>query len=122
MQSSFHDEDLASEETTRTASVVGASGFIGAAMTRTLLTAGWRGPPHSTRERPFARAAGALDPVLLHSDVVFWLASSIRPATATAHPDAASADRHAFEVLLDGLNSQRPDPPRVICVSSGGTV
>lgn len=121
MQSSFHDEDLASEETTRTASVVGASGFIGAAVTRTLLTAGWRAATF-TRERPFARAAGALDPVLLHSDVVFWLASSIRPATATAHPDAASADRHAFEVLLDGLNSQRPDPPRVICVSSGGTV
>ena len=119
MQSSFHDR--ATQKSAQTASVIGASGFIGAAMTRTLVTAGRRTATF-TRERPFAEASGALDPALLHSDVVFWLASSIRPATATAHPDAASADMRAFEVLLDGLHSQRANLPRVICVSSGGTV
>ncbi len=121
MQSSFHDRDGASYETASTASVIGASGFIGGAVTRALVSAG-RVTTGFTRERPFAAASGALDPVLLHSDVVFWLASSIRPATATMHPDAASADREAFEVLVQGLQSQRADLPRVIFVSSGGTV
>jgi UDP-glucose 4-epimerase len=121
MQSSFHDKDGTLTQTARTASVIGASGFIGSAVTSALTTAG-RPTVAFTRARPFAAASGALDPLLLGSDVVFWLASSIRPATATAHPDAASADLQAFEVLLDGLASQGGQRPRVICLSSGGTV
>jgi UDP-glucose 4-epimerase len=121
MQSSFHDQDPTSQETARTTSVIGASGFIGKAVTTALAGAG-RDTAAFTRALPFAEASGALDPVLLRSYVVFWLASSICPATATTHPDAVSADVQAFEVLLDGLADQRLDLPRVICVSSGGTV
>lgn len=121
MQSSFHDADTTSHQTVRTASVIGASGFIGQAVT-TALAGTCRDIAAFTRARPFAAASGALDLVLLRSDVVFWLASSIRLATATTHPDAVSADVQSFEVLLDGLASQSADLPRVICVSSGGTV
>jgi UDP-glucose 4-epimerase len=121
MQPSFHDKDRTPQETVPTASVIGASGFIGTAVTSALARAG-RQTVGFTRERPFAAASGALDPLLLRSDVVFWLVSSIRPATARTYPDAASADMQAFEVLVRGLASQRADLPRVIFVSSGGTV
>jgi UDP-glucose 4-epimerase len=121
MQSSFHDADPPFQQPARAVAVIGASGFIGKAVAIALAGAG-RDTAAFTRARPFAEASGVLDPVLLRSDVVFWLASSIRPATATAHPDAVSADVQAFEVLLDGLAGQRADLPRVICVSSGGTV
>jgi UDP-glucose 4-epimerase len=121
MQSSFHDAKPTSQETVRTASVIGAAGFLGKAVTSALATAGWRAATF-TRAQPFAAASLALDPVLLRSDVVFWLASSIRPATATNHPEAVAADVRAFEVLLDGLATQCADLPRLICVSSGGTV
>lgn len=52
---------------------------------------------------------------------VFWLASSIRPATAGDRPAAVEADRSALAVLIDGLTRLRSSA-RLVTVSSGGTV
>ncbi|MDQ1731412.1 MAG: UDP-glucose 4-epimerase [Pseudonocardiales bacterium] len=100
------------------AAVLGASGFIGSAIARALEHRGTACARY-TRAEPFM-IDGQLAPELQSADVVFWLVSSIRPATSDA-ADRATADQSALQLLLDRL-AERPRSPRVVAVSSGGTV
>jgi UDP-glucose 4-epimerase len=106
-----------------TIAVVGAAGFIGSALVRRCETDGVV-CQQFTRARPFRTDLGELAPPLAYCDVVYWLASSIRPAVARA--EASQADLGAFRSLLGGLASRAGKGParrpRIVMVSSGGTV
>ncbi|SDJ34491.1 UDP-glucose 4-epimerase [Frankineae bacterium MT45] len=99
--------------------VLGASGFIGGALAQAIEER-QQECSRFTRSLPFI-VDGELAPALQTADVVFWLVSSIRPATSTK-PGTASQDQHALEQLLDLLDRRRSPAPRVLVVSSGGTV
>jgi len=102
------------------ASVVGAAGFIGSALTARLRAAGL--PVRTfTRDVPFCTGPGHLSPGLEHSETVFWLSTSVNPAVAEERPDLVAYDHDQFTALLRGLESMRI-APRVVLLSSGGTV
>lgn len=99
--------------------VIGAKGFIGSAVGRAFARRGV-----STLQ--FTRECSFLDPpgqLVTEVDTIFWLAGSIRPATASADPQAVQADRDAISTLLDLLDEAcARGRCRVVVVSSGGTV
>jgi len=96
--------------------VIGASGFIGGATLRRL-TAGGVDATGYTRQAPAVRADESLAEGLAGADMIFWLASSIRPARS----EAASQDYTALAKLLDGLHAVG-SKARLLAISSGGTV
>jgi UDP-glucose 4-epimerase len=102
------------------AAVIGAAGFLGTALVRTLTGSG---VPVATftRKTPFVTESGFPDRGVLAARTVFWLASSINPAIAETEPWRVDGDRAAFVTLLHALQ-RLADPPRVVLVSSGGTV
>lgn len=102
----------------RTAAVVGA-GFLGGALARALSLCDELAAAY-TRTRPFLGPDGELDDALRDADTIFWLASSIRPATANV--DDIADDRAALTSLLDALDRSATKPSRLIVASSGGTV
>jgi UDP-glucose 4-epimerase len=97
--------------------VVGASGFIGNAVADELEARGVQ-TLRFTREAPITLPTGELAPGVGEVDSIFWLASSIRPAVT----DHAAEDLDALASLLSGLRAEHDGEPRVIIVSSGGTV
>lgn len=100
------------------AAVVGAAGFLGSAVHDELVRRGIHVLPY-TRARSFLTATSEV----ATADTVFWLASSIRPATASTDVEAGQSDLHAMGTLLDRLTSApRGGRCRVVVVSSGGTV
>ena len=101
----------------RSAAVVGADGFLGRHLVRRLQQAGVPVLSH-TRARPLLWPDGRPDPGLAAVGTVFWLASTINPAVAESDPGRVAADHAVFRDLLDRL----PAGPRVVLVSSGGTV
>jgi UDP-glucose 4-epimerase len=102
------------------AAVVGASGFIGSALSRKLRADGL--PVGSfTRTVPFMTEAEGLARGIETSETVFWLAASVNPAVAEERPDLVEHDRSQFDALLRSLEATR-HVPRVILLSSGGTV
>lgn len=100
--------------------VIGAAGFLGRAL---VAAAGRSGVPVAayTRATPFLSPDGTPDGGLARSRTVFWLASSINPALAESDPGLVRADREAFAALLRAVRTL-PEPPRVVLLSSGGTV
>src|SRR5215471_2029077 len=102
------------------ATVVGSSGFVGSALTARLGAAGVRVRTF-TRDVSFCTGPGQLAPELLDSETVFWLATSVNPAVAEERSDLVAYDHDQFATLLHGLESVRA-APRVILLSSGGTV
>jgi UDP-glucose 4-epimerase len=105
------------------AAVIGASGFIGGALTRELRRQRVA-TSCFTRESPFIDDSGHLHPDLISADTIFWLAGSIRPATVSDTADGAvTADHNALVSLLRGLEgSGAGGRRRIVAVSSGGTV
>jgi UDP-glucose 4-epimerase len=102
------------------AAVVGASGFIGSSLARRLQADGV--PVGSfTRTVPFMSDAEHLARGVETSETVFWLAASVNPAVAEERPDLVDHDQSQFEALLRSLEAARP-VPRIILLSSGGTV
>jgi UDP-glucose 4-epimerase len=103
-----------------TAAVVGAAGFLGSAL---VAAAERSGVPVAayTRATPFLSSDGSPDGLLARSRTVFWLASSINPALAESDPARVRTDREAFASLLGAVRTL-PEPPRVVLLSSGGTV
>lgn len=100
--------------------VVGSGGFIGAALTARL-TADGVPVRLFTRRLPFLSPSGRLCADAATSQTLVWLASSVNPAIAQQRPDLVEADHAAFDELLRGAGSTT-DPPRIVLVSSGGTV
>jgi UDP-glucose 4-epimerase len=104
----------------RTVAVVGAGGFLGSALTAAL---GRAGEPVAeyTRSFPFRSADGSLHPGVTAARTVFWLASDINPAVAEARPECVRSDRELFAAFVASVRLL-PDPPRLVLISSGGTV
>lgn len=102
-----------------TASVIGAGGFIGGQLVRSL---GWAGIPTEilTRRNSFLRR-GRLCAQILRSDVIFYLATRISPALAERDPQRVAEDKDEFRALLAGLQDV-DHRPVVVLPSSGGTV
>ena len=102
-----------------TVSVVGARGFLGRHICDRLASRG-----HTVhgfdRDMP-AMTAGAVDPLVLASGYVVWAASSINPMIAANDPDRIALDADVFSAFIAGL-ARRAGGPRVILLSSGGTV
>jgi UDP-glucose 4-epimerase len=99
---------------------VGASGFLGTALVRRLTGAGVPVEAY-TRTRPLPGAQGGQAEAAARSRTVFWLAATVNPAVAEERPDLVEMDQCAFEAALQPLQAS-DDPPRVVLVSSGGTV
>jgi len=108
--------------TTRTVSVVGGGGFLGARIVADLRDHGHR--VHVLDRRHPVVAAGDLVPAAAASDWVVWAASSINPMIAEHDPDRIALDTEAFDAFLAGLAAarERGGRPRVVLLSSGGTV
>jgi UDP-glucose 4-epimerase len=100
--------------------VVGAGGFLGTALTSAARRAGLPLVGY-TRAHPCLAPDGTPAPGLATARTVFWLASVINPALAEASPELVRADRDAFAALLAALH-RLARPPRVVLLSSGGTV
>lgn len=100
--------------------VIGAQGFIGAALVSSLLAAGVA-VECFTREVPFVSSQGELADAVASATTVFWMASSVNPAIAEGRPDLVEADQVAFDELL-GAAKALDRPPRTVLLSSGGTV
>lgn len=101
------------------AAVVGASGFLGAAVMAALADAGVETAGY-TLERPLFGADG------LHRDAhgvrtVVWCASRINPRLAAEHPELIEADTADLRRALDAFSTWAR-PPRLVTFSSGGTV
>jgi UDP-glucose 4-epimerase len=101
------------------ATVVGASGFIGTTLSRKLAATGTT-VEACTSGRPFTGRAVERSSVQ-RTRTLYWLASNVNPAVAEERPDLVERDRCAFEVAVATVATS-PDPPRVVLVSSGGTV
>ncbi len=99
--------------------VLGARGFIGSALAGRLDASGVD-CARFTRSRPFL-IDGGLAPELARAQTIFWLVSSIRPATQDT-ANHAEKDLHLLETLLRLLADRRDRPPRVVALSSAGTV
>lgn len=106
--------------TTQPVAVIGAAGFLGTALCRALRDDDIPVAAF-TREIPFLARSGAAAPGLTAARTVFWLATSINPAVAEAQPARVAVDREEFRSMLAAVAAQ-PRPPRVVLLSSGGTV
>lgn len=100
--------------------VVGAGGFLGSALVAAAQRCGL--PPAAyTRAEPCLGADGSPAPGVVGAGTVFWLASGITPALAETSPGRVRADRETFAAFLGRVRTL-PRPPRVVLLSSGGTV
>lgn len=100
--------------------VVGAGGFIGSALCRSLESGGGT-VVRLTRQTPVLRADGRLDARLEEASTIFWAAARINPTIAAEHPELVEEDLNDFSTFLDVLHDARPTT-RVVLLSSGGTV
>ncbi|MEP6598404.1 MAG: NAD-dependent epimerase/dehydratase family protein [Actinomycetota bacterium] len=116
----FHREGTSLVPARPAVAVIGATGFIGGALVSRLRDLGVA-TESFTRGRPFIDSRGALRGQWDAVNTVYWLAGSIRPATAAEDPAQGIADRHALQMLLDAIERERPDI-RVVTAGSGGTV
>lgn len=100
--------------------VVGAKGFIGSALVGRLKSEGLAVSTF-TREVPFVSPSGHVAADVGSLQTVFWLAGSTNPAVAEARPDLVAADEAALAGMLSAV-AELTTMPRVVLVSSGGTV
>jgi UDP-glucose 4-epimerase len=104
---------------TGTAAVIGARGFIGSHLVAALRRAGASVAAYP-RDAP-CLAGRELEPRLAAAQIIFYLATTIVPATAHAEPARAASDRQAFDELMDAVEAAGRHPV-VVLASSGGTV
>jgi UDP-glucose 4-epimerase len=102
------------------AAVVGARGFIGSALLAHLRAAGLS-VSSFTRDVPFVYPSEWTNLDATSHRTVFWLAGSTNPAVAEQRPDLVAADDAALTSLLEATHGAER-MPRVVVVSSGGTV
>lgn len=99
--------------------VVGSSGFLGTAVLNALDAAG-SAAVGFTLDRPLF-ADGVLDESASSVRTVVWCASRINPRLAQERPDYIDADRADLDQALESFASLGA-PPRVVLMSSGGTI
>jgi UDP-glucose 4-epimerase len=99
--------------------LIGSGGFLGAAIGRELEARGRTVVPF-TRSTPLladGRIASSAESV----SVVVWAAGGISPTVAFERPDLVVDELTQFRLVMDALAAS-PHPPRVVLLSSGGTV
>jgi UDP-glucose 4-epimerase len=111
--------------------VTGGTGFLGRALLRRLLDAGWYARATARRPAPGLdprvdwrvadMATADWSPPLEGVDVVFHLAWSSVPASVV-DPAADAAENVVGSLRLIEAAAARPRPPRFVFASSGGTV
>ncbi|MBI9114775.1 NAD-dependent epimerase/dehydratase family protein [Sanguibacter suaedae] len=101
------------------ATIVGAAGFIGSALSQAFDATG-RSAVQVGRHDRLAEGTLLWDQVVA-SSTVFWCASSINPQIAAEHPERIDRDRTEFSGFLDRLMASGSQA-RVVLLSSGGTV
>ena len=99
-----------------TTAVIGADGFLGVRLCRSLRNRG-------ATVMPFARSTPAqvgadLSSALKSTKAIFYLATSVTPGDAEAFPEKAQADIEEFERLLIGLEELETQPLLVFTSSS----
>jgi len=99
--------------------VVGASGFLGAAVMSAFASAGVEALGY-TLGRPLI-AGGQLHDAARDVSTVVWCASRINPRVAQENPELIARDREDLEEALRAFGDLDV-PPRVVMMSSGGTV
>lgn len=99
--------------------VIGATGFLGSAVSDALEHRGAR--VIRWGRDAIARADSAFSRSLASSSEVIWLAGIASPAQAARHPELAAQDVETFRAVLGQRQDTWPEP-RVTLVSSGGTV
>ncbi len=99
--------------------LVGSSGFLGSAVARALAIRGERVAAFTLDEPPMVD--GALDPRFAGVRSVVWVAARVNPVLAVQHPELADVETAEFRDFLRAAGDLRP-APRVVFVSSGGTV
>lgn len=107
-------------DTAGTVAVVGASGFLGSALTKVFKS---RGTPTAefTRNAPVLRAGGHPGSGLAGADTIYWMASSINPLVAENDHSAVERDADTLRAALEDLRRVE-SPARFVLLSSGGTV
>jgi UDP-glucose 4-epimerase len=99
--------------------VVGAAGFLGAAVVSAMADAGFNAGAF-TLDRPLF-SGGVVDAEAADVRTVVWCASRTNPRLASERPELVERDRGDLaEALAQFASWDRP--PRVIAFSSGGTV
>ena len=99
--------------------LVGSAGFLGSAIGATLRSRGHR-------THGFTRAAPIFDgrrlaPIANDVSVIIWAAGAVSPTVAAARPDVVEVELAEFRNAVNAV--QRLDsPPRMLLLSSGGTV
>jgi UDP-glucose 4-epimerase len=101
------------------AAVVGHRGFLGSAISRVFSEHGAGVLGHAA-DSPIV-AHGALAEGVESVSTVVWTAARVNPRLAVERPDLAAADVAEFAEFVE-LASALAYPPRVILISSGGTV
>lgn len=104
----------------RPLAVVGAAGFLGRSLIRNLDAQG-RTYQSFTRSRPIVASGADSRAVLEACSTVVWMASSINPLVAESDPELAEADVASLQQLTASLLALK-DPPRLVLLSSGGTI
>ena len=103
-----------------TVAVVGASGFLGSALSAELAA---RGTPTAqfTRKSPVSRAGGPLQRDLARAETIYWMASSINPLVAENDRSRVEYDADTLRSTLEALRDLG-STARFVLLSSGGTV
>jgi UDP-glucose 4-epimerase len=84
--------------------------------------AAWRLGARPSRDIPWsARCSGVVDEGAARARTLVWAASRVNPVLAAERPDLVLAETAALADVLRVL-AALPDPPRVVFLSSGGTV
>ena len=99
--------------------VAGSSGFLGAAIAAGMEARGATVARY-TIEEPVLRD-GAIDGGAARSRTLVWAASRVNPVLAAERPDLAAAERADLDDVARALGSLS-NPPRIVFLSSGGTV
>lgn len=99
--------------------LVGAGGFLGGAIGRVLSARGHRVLPFM-RSTPLL-IDGAIAPSAVHASVVVWAAGGASPTVAAERPDLVAAELADFRRAMECV-AALVRQPRVILLSSGGTV
>lgn len=102
------------------AAVIGSYGFIGAQLHAKLDLAG-AAVTGFTRQEPIFGPDGRPHDALLAADVLFYLATSVTPASAEQRPDLVASDYDVFNRLVDRL-AEEERPPYVVLAGTGGYV
>jgi UDP-glucose 4-epimerase len=100
--------------------LIGSSGFIGKAFSKTLLNNGF--PSINIESRSQTEKLLATPGILMNIDRVVWAASKVNPVTAELHPDWCSEEFNFFTQFITCLRSTANLNVHLTFLSSAGCI